>query len=79
MDDKQFIQSILNKIGEFGNGELEFETRDVERLCHLAEISIKNCNIPHVSDTVCPCKIARCNYQTVRFGGLPNLCSDPKR
>jgi len=36
-------------------------------------------NTPDVSDTVCSCQKARCNYKTVRFGGLPNLCSNPKR
>lgn len=36
MEDRKFIQSILDKIGEFGDGLLEFETRDIERLCNLA-------------------------------------------
>lgn len=36
MENKDFIQNILDKIGEFGDGRLEFETRDIERLCNLA-------------------------------------------
>lgn len=34
--DIKFIDDILDRISQFGNGELEFETRDIERLCRLA-------------------------------------------
>lgn len=36
-EDIKFIDDILNRIGQFGDGELEFETRDIERLCRLAQ------------------------------------------
>lgn len=35
-EDNEFINSILDRIAEFGDGELEFETRDIERLCRIA-------------------------------------------
>jgi len=36
MNDTEFIQSIIDKICDFGDGELGFETRDIERLCKIA-------------------------------------------
>lgn len=36
-EDKKFIQGLIDKIGDFGDGPLEFETRDVERLIRLVE------------------------------------------
>lgn len=34
-DDLKFVNNILDRIAQFGDGELEFETRDIERLCRL--------------------------------------------
>lgn len=45
MENKEFIQSILDKIGEFGDGGLEFETRDIERLCNIAQQQVKKCDL----------------------------------
>lgn len=35
--DLKFVNNILNRIAQFGDGELEFETRDIERLCRLTQ------------------------------------------
>lgn len=68
MKDKEFIQNILDKIGEFGDGELEFETRDIERLCNIALKAVKNnAVLPHfVVSLKCDCKHSgSCRYEEV--------------
>lgn len=34
-EDKEFLNRMVEKISDFGEGSLEFETRDVERLIRL--------------------------------------------
>ncbi|MEK6829111.1 MAG: hypothetical protein AABY15_03210 [Nanoarchaeota archaeon] len=36
-EDDKFIDGITDKIAQFGDGPLEFETRDIERLCKMAQ------------------------------------------
>lgn len=40
MADEKLVQGTLEKIGAFGDGPLEFETRDIEALCNLAKKSL---------------------------------------
>lgn len=40
-NDKDFVESIIDRIAQFGDGPLEFETRDITRLCILARRDIK--------------------------------------
>ena len=41
MEDLELIDYTLDKIARFGNGELEFETKDIERICILALKKVK--------------------------------------
>jgi hypothetical protein len=38
--DQKLVQEVLDKIGDFGDGKLEFETRDIELICNLAMKSL---------------------------------------
>ena len=42
--DNKFIGTIEDKIAQFGDGPLEFETKDIERLCKIARMNL-NLNV----------------------------------
>lgn len=44
IENKRFINAILDKIAKFGDGLLEFETKDIEKLCRLAKQKNEECD-----------------------------------
>lgn len=45
MNDTELIEKTLDDIAQFGNGKLEFETPDIERICRLAQQQVEKLKI----------------------------------